>query len=171
MNSFHIKDNSRVQTQNKSPLRYPGGKTRAITVLESYVNKYYGNRKTLLSPFFGGGSFELYMKTKNYTIRANDLLYPLYTFWSVKQTDCDSLIQNIKEKLPITKDVFKNLQLLLTDSLYDEGQGPSIQKYERSSSLSRENSLEIAVSYYILNRTSFSGCGGFSKEASEKRLT
>lgn len=37
--------------------------------------------------------------------------------------------------------------------------------------MSRENSLEIAVSYYILNRASFSGCGGFSKEASEKRLT
>jgi hypothetical protein len=39
-------------TKNVSPLRYPGGKTRAIAILSSYVSTYFPNKKVLLSPFF-----------------------------------------------------------------------------------------------------------------------
>jgi len=73
-------------TKNVSPLRYPGGKTRAIHILEKYINTYYPNKKKIISPFFGGGSFELHMKSKGYTIIANDLFIPLYTFWTMKKT-------------------------------------------------------------------------------------
>jgi site-specific DNA-adenine methylase len=31
--------------KNTSPLRYPGGKTRAIPLLESYLVKYFPNKK------------------------------------------------------------------------------------------------------------------------------
>lgn len=139
--------------KNKSPLRYPGGKTRAIKILESYINEYYPNKKILLSPFFGGGSFELFMKNKGYIIKGNDLFEPLYTFWSIKQENCDKLIQQIRDKMPITKDVFHNL---------------------RSSIISTTDNYDKASSYFIINRTSFSGatlCGGFSQQAAEKRLT
>jgi DNA adenine methylase len=139
--------------KNKSPLRYPGGKTRAIPVLESYLIKYYPNKKKLLSPFFGGGSFELYMKTKGYSVNGNDLFVPLYTFWKTQQSDCDLLIQKIREKIPVTKDIFHQL---------------------RSSISSTTDNHDKASSYFIINRTSFSGatlCGGFSIQASEKRLT
>ena len=46
--------------QNKSPLRYPGGKTRACKVLEALVTEHFDLNEftTLVSPFFGGGSFE-----------------------------------------------------------------------------------------------------------------
>ena len=43
----------------KSPLRYPGGKTRAIEKLYNIVNKYYGNPEYLLSPFCGGCSLRI----------------------------------------------------------------------------------------------------------------
>lgn len=81
---------------NKSPLRYPGGKTRAIKILDEYISKYYPDRKLLLSPFFGGGSFELFLTTKGYTVFANDLFTPLYTFWTTKQTNCSGLIEKIR---------------------------------------------------------------------------
>jgi site-specific DNA-adenine methylase len=44
---------------NKSPLRYPGGKTRACTIIDNVISKYFNlhNFDTLVSPFFGGGSF------------------------------------------------------------------------------------------------------------------
>jgi DNA adenine methylase len=140
-------------TKNKSPLRYPGGKTRAISILEKYVNNYYPNQKTLLSPFFGGGSFELHMKTKGYDIKGNDLVIPLYNLWCIKQTNSNALVQKIYEKQPITKEKFH----ILRDNIMTEA-----------------DALEQASSYFIINRTSFSGatlCGGYSKQAAEKRMT
>ena len=60
---------------NKSPLRYPGGKSKACKIIESEITKYIDlkNYKTLISPFFGGGSFEFYLQNKyDYTVLAND---------------------------------------------------------------------------------------------------
>ena len=50
---------------NKSPLRYPGGKTRACKIIEQELLKRTDITKysRIVSPFFGGGSFEfLYAK-------------------------------------------------------------------------------------------------------------
>lgn len=138
---------------NASPLRYPGGKTRAIDILYSYVIKYFPDKKTILSPFFGGGSFELFMTTKGYTIKANDLFVPLYNFWMAKQIDCDKLIVKIKEKIPVTKERFH---------MY------------REKIMTEKDIFDMASSYFIINRSSFSGatlCGGFSGQAAEKRMT
>lgn len=138
--------------KNKSPLRYPGGKTRAITILEQYLTQYYPTRKTLLSPFFGGGSFELYLTTKGYQVRGNDLFKPLYTFWlSAKETPED-IKDAVESVMPVTKEYFQEL---------------------RTTIQTMTDPLEIASAYYIINRCSFSGatfCGGFSKEASTGRL-
>ena len=138
--------------KNKSPLRYPGGKTRAITILEQYLTQYYPTRKTLLSPFFGGGSFELYLTTKGYQVRGNDLFKPLYTFWlSAKETPED-IKDAVESVMPVTKEYFQEL---------------------RTTIQTMTDPLEIAAAYYIINRCSFSGatfCGGFSKEASTGRL-
>ena len=138
--------------KNKSPLRYPGGKTRAITILDQYLTQHYSTRKTLLSPFFGGGSFELYLTTKGYQVRGNDLFKPLYTFWlSAKETPED-IKDAVESVMPITKEYFMEL---------------------RTTIQTMTDPLEIAAAYYIINRCSFSGatfCGGFSKEASTGRL-
>ena len=44
---------------NVSPLRFPGGKTRACKIIDEIIKKYFdiNDFDTLLSPFFGGGSF------------------------------------------------------------------------------------------------------------------
>jgi DNA adenine methylase len=71
--------------KNVSPLRYPGGKTRACKILEKIVidNFAVNDIQTLFSPFFGGGSFEFYMQNKyRVKIVASDLYYPLYNFWN-----------------------------------------------------------------------------------------
>lgn len=139
--------------KNRSPLRYPGGKTRAISILQSYVETYFPNRTQFLSPFFGGGSFELSMAIKGYTVYGNDLFVPLYTFWKMKQDHCDVLIEVIKEKMPVTKENFQQMRTII---------------------LQETNPIHMAAMYFLINRCSFSGatlCGGFSKQAAEKRLT
>ena len=60
---------------NKSPLRYPGGKTRACKYLDVILKENFNieNFKNIVSPFFGGGSFEFYMQNKyDMNIVAND---------------------------------------------------------------------------------------------------
>ncbi len=149
--------------KNKSPLRYPGGKTRAIAIIESYLKQYYPDQRVLLSPFFGGGSFELYLSTKGYIVKGNDLFVPLYTFWKTQQSAVDLLVEKIRAKMPVTKEVFQQLR----------------QSISAASSTCKEDEeadeeADIASSYFVINRTSFSGatlCGGFSNQAAEKRLT
>jgi DNA adenine methylase len=137
---------------NKSPLRYPGGKTRAIKTLEKYVDTHFPNETMIVSPFFGGGSFELYMADKGYTIHANDLFLPLYTFWKTIQVNCDDVSKLVRSLMPVDKAKFHEL---------------------RSNILEVKSDIETAAYYYVINRCSFSGstfCGGFSAQASTGRL-
>lgn len=139
-------------TKNKSPLRYPGGKTRAITILEKYVATHFPSKTVLLSPFFGGGSFELSQKTKC-KIYGNDLFVPLYNFWKVQQAQPHDLVKAIRSKMPVTKESFQTM---------------------RATILENEDSLDQAAAYFCINRCSFSGatlCGGFSAQAAQGRLT
>lgn len=142
-----------MTTINKSPLRYPGGKTRAVKILRTAITSYYPNRKILLSPFFGGGSFELTCQSNGYKVYANDIFTPLYKFWRMVQTSKDKLVQNVRSMMPVSKENFY---------------------YFRKQILITEVDLEIASMYFIINRCSFSGstfCGGFSQESSRSRLT
>lgn len=136
---------------NVSPLRYPGGKTRALSILERYRHTYYPNRKTLLSPFLGGGSFELAQAANGLSVYANDLFTPLFFFWAVLQVDPRGLYAAVLEYLPVGKETFLEF---------------------RKSILSYSDPQQVAAAYFIVNRCSFSGatfCGGFSAEAAEKR--
>jgi DNA adenine methylase len=134
---------------SKSPLRYPGGKTRAIALLEKYVPE---GKTTLLSPFLGGASFELHSASKGMTVYGNDLFRPLYVFWKVLKERPLELKERVSSACPVTKLAFLDI---------------------RASILELTDEIDIATSYYLVNRCSFSGatfCGGFSQEASEKRM-
>jgi len=144
-------------TSNKSPLRYPGGKTRACKILDKIVNEYFDIKKfdIIISPFFGGGSFEFYMQNK-YRIKliVNDKFTPLYNFWKQVKINKTVLCDKLKEISSISKDEFID--------------------YRKSIMSLNNNILEQAISYFIINRCSFNGStlsGGFSLEASKKRFT
>ena len=136
----------------KSPLRYPGGKTRAISILNTYVKEYYPDRNILISPFLGGGSFELHCASNGYNVLANDLFHPLYVFWSVLKHNPSDLESSVRNACPVTKDAFLRF---------------------RTTIRSLQTPLDIATAYFIVNRCSFSGatfCGGFSQQAADGRM-
>ena len=86
-----------ISGTNKSPLRYPGGKSRACKILESILLKHFDIKKynKLYSPFFGGGSFEFYLQNKfNFEIICNDKFKPLYNFWNVCKYDKKNYVKN-----------------------------------------------------------------------------
>lgn len=139
----------------KSPLRYPGGKSRAIKFLYQYFPNYF---KIYKEPFFGGGSVGIYIAQimKNTKIYANDLNYELYCFWHSLKMHPNKLIEGIIE----LKNKFK-----IGKELYD------FILYRRNFNLS---TLERGIDFFILNRITFSGIvdsGGFSQKAYESRFT
>ena len=142
---------------NKSPLRYPGGKTRACKILELTLKEHFNisNFDNLISPFFGGGSFEFHIQN-NYKLKiiANDKFTPLYNFWNSCKNDKEKLCVELTKKLnTIGKDEFTSL---------------------RKQIIEESNILKQSIMYFIINRCSFSGAtlsGGFSVESSKKRFT
>jgi len=142
---------------NQSPLRYPGGKTRACKILDEIVCQQFDISAfdRIISPFFGGGSFEFYLQNKYHLrIIANDKFTPLANFWLTCKTHRDELVAELEKKIDrISKTEF----LEYRDQIIGEPQ-----------------QLEQSVMYFIINRCSFSGAtlsGGFSQDASKNRFT
>lgn len=141
---------------NKSPLRYPGGKTKACKILHEIVINYFDLEKFeyIISPFFGGGSFEFFLSNKyGYEILANDISYYLFNFWYICKTNKNELTELLEASEDISKNIFINYKENLKNT---------------------NNRVLQAYYFFVLNRCSFNGVvdsGGFSKLAAEKRFT
>ena len=96
---------------NVSPLRYPGGKTRACKIIDNAISNYFDIKcfDTLVSPFFGGGSFEFYFQNKyNMKLIVNDKFTPLYNFWHQVKTNKNVLCEELRKINSVTKEQFIN---------------------------------------------------------------
>lgn len=148
--SNNNKKSNIVKYENKSPLRYPGGKSRACKNLDMILNNNFNisDFNTIISPFFGGGSFEFFLQNKyKLKIIANDKFTPLFNFWYNVKNNNNELVNKIDKN----KFIFFRNQIL-----------------------HENNILSQSVMYFIINRCSFSGStlsGGFSEESSIKRFT
>jgi DNA adenine methylase len=145
----------------KTPLRYPGGKSRACTKLAQHFPDLK-NYKEYREPFVGGGSVALYV-TKMYphlTIWVNDLYQPLYNFWKELQHDGQALqdkLWSIKNMNP-DRDSAKELFLKAKEDVNDE----------------TRSDFDRAADFYIVNKCSFSGLtesSSFSPQASESNFS
>ncbi|MDF1867526.1 MAG: DNA adenine methylase [Saprospiraceae bacterium] len=137
----------------KSPLRYPGGKNRAIKTIAPLIPEFREYRE----PFLGGGSVFFHVKQqyqgKKYWI--NDLYKELYHFWSLSQINLNEVVNQVQ----------------IWKSEYEDGQALFLFLKEN---LSEFSDLETASAFFVLNRITFSGTsesGGFSKQAFQKRFT
>ena len=148
-------------TSLKTPLRYPGGKSRATKKMAEFF-PLFKDYTEFREPFVGGGSVALYI-TQMYPhldIWVNDLYQPLYNFWKELQYDGrklrDELLQlKYRHPEPVSA---KQLFLDAKEKLNDDS----------ASNLSR------AVCFYIVNKCSFSGLtesSSFSKQASESNFS
>ena len=140
----------------KTPLRYPGGKSRACTKLDTYIpdlREYEEYRE----PFLGGGSVAIHI-TKKYPhlqVWVNDLYEPLVNFWKTLQDDGYALykrLQELKSRYP-DEGSAKGLFLEAKELVNDDSISP----------------LYRACSFYVINKCSFSGLtesSSFSRQAS-----
>ncbi len=139
----------------KSPLRYPGGKAKAIVQLNPFVPKHYDEFR---EPFIGGGSVFLWQKQRHphREFWINDLNYDLYCFWKCVKENLDELVEQvdfIKKSVSDGRVLFDSLVGQVNHELTE---------------------LQRAVRFFVLNRITFSGTvdsGGYSQKAFETRFT
>ncbi len=139
----------------KSPLRYPGGKSRALPTIEKHFPTSFNE---LREPFVGGGSVFLFIRQKfpHVQVWINDLNYDLYCFWKIAQCDTPRLaaaISTIKDESTDGQRLFDEMRSNID---------ADISEFDR------------AVRFFVMNRISFSGTvdsGGFSQLAFHTRFT
>ncbi|MDR0768445.1 MAG: DNA adenine methylase [Dysgonamonadaceae bacterium] len=137
----------------KSPLRYPGGKSRAIETISKLIPDFDEFRE----PFLGGGSVFVYVKQRfpNKKFWINDLYTELFKFWEITQKDVEALIAKVyewKNKYQIGKELY----LFLNENF------------------GKFNDMERAAAFFVYNRITFSGTtlsGGYSEKAFTGRFT
>ena len=145
----------------KTPLRYPGGKSRALSKLFQYIPnlKDYTEYR---EPFLGGGSvaLEIGKRYPHLDIWVNDLYGPLYNFWRVLQDQG----QELRDHLVQLK--YRHPEPVSAKELFLDAK--DILNNDQTSDLSR------AVAFYVVNKCSFSGLtesSSFSKQASESNFS
>jgi len=140
----------------KTPLRYPGGKSRACKKMDPYFPDLR-DYKEFHEPFIGGGSVAIYM-TKKYPhlkVWVNDLHPPLATFWQQVQSNgyqMETILAGLKSKYS-TPDSARALFLSAKNYLEEDNSDP----------------LWVAIYFYVVNKCSFSGLtqsSSFSSQAS-----
>ncbi|MDJ0601571.1 MAG: DNA adenine methylase [Crocosphaera sp.] len=141
----------------KSPLRYPGGKSRAIRQIEEQLPKNF-NFSEYREPFVGGGSMFIYLKQiyPNIDIWINDLNPEVYLFWKMAQSDLEALVYQLRE---IKKNRTNGRELFTELTTID---------------VNRISDFDRAVRFFVLNRITFSGTiesGGYSEKSFHTRFT
>ncbi len=149
----------------KSPLRYPGGKSRALKQILPLIPL---NIREFREPFVGGGSVFFAIRSlslfqsriKSYWI--NDLNYDLYCFWKQVRDNVLELVDALQETRANDTDGRALFSELTKDKDLLNRNRDMLSEFER------------AVRFFVLNRITFSGTvdsGGYSQSAYEKRFT
>ena len=145
----------------KTPLRYPGGKSRACTKMDPYFPDLR-NYTEFREPFLGGGSVAIHISKKypHLKITVNDLYEPLINFWVQLQTfgnELTKIIKDYKSSHPdpeTARELFLNSKEVINDKSID--------------------AIERAAAFYIVNKCSFSGLtesSSFSQQASNSNFS
>ena len=145
----------------KTPLRYPGGKSRAVTKMDQYFPDLR-NYVEFREPFLGGGSVAIHISKKypHLKITVNDLYEPLVNFWSnLQMFGVEMKDQLLDYKLThndpdSARELFNNSKDILGKTSY--------------------SSIDRAVAFYIVNKCSFSGLtesSSFSPQASRSNFS
>lgn len=139
----------------RSPLRYPGGKQKALArIFRCFPTDF----QELREPFVGGGSVFLAVLGEQRVRRCwiNDLNPELYWFWRCVQTDLPAVVARVRQIHRETQD---------GRALFAELAGVNPETL---------SPLERAVRFFVLNRITFSGTiesGGYSQASFATRFT
>ena len=148
----------------KTPLRYPGGKSKAIKTLSPWFPKTISEYR---EPFIGGGSIAIEITKSNPDIPVwiNDLYVPLYNFWVQLRDSGEELSERVREEK----------QRTLDEGDKDKVTASAKELFNRyKAEIDTYDDFEKAVAFFIMNKCSFSGLtenSTFSQSASNSNFS
>jgi len=135
----------------KTPIRYAGGKSRAIKIISPYLD----NEKKIISPFMGGGSLEVNWASKGIEVIGYDLFDALVNFWDMLLNNKDELVKVLKTITPTLEEYNKIKEILMkwenTQEMLKEWK---TDHYKRDEVISLDN-ITAAAYYYFNHNTSY----------------
>ena len=148
----------------KTPLRYPGGKSKAIKTLSKWYPKTISEYR---EPFIGGGSIAIDVTKSNpdIPIWINDLYVPLYNFWVQLRDRGEELSERVNEEKQKTLDEGDKDKITASAKALFNKYKEEIDTYD---------DFEKAVAFFIMNKCSFSGLtenSTFSQTASNSNFS
>ncbi len=146
------------KTAYRSPLRYPGGKQKAISQIEQMLPECASEYR---EPMVGGGSVFFHARTTNFASKfwINDEFFELVSFWKTAQSP--DQCARLQRELEALRSSFKSPE--------------EIKEYfYRARDEEPTDPFRIAMLFFFFNRVTFSGttrAGGFSSQAGTSRFT
>jgi DNA adenine methylase len=135
----------------KTPIRYAGGKSRAIKIISPYLD----NEKKIISPFMGGGSLEVNWASKGIEVIGYDLFDALVNFWDMLLNNKDELVKVLKTITPTLEEYNRIKEILMrwenTQEMLKEWK---TDHYKRDEVISLD-SITAAAYYYFNHNTSY----------------
>jgi DNA adenine methylase len=138
----------------KTPIRYAGGKSKAIKIITPYVKDV----NKIVSPFIGGGSLEVHWASMGKEVIGYDLFDVLVNFWNVLLNNRDELVVKLKEIMPTSDEYSRIKEILMT---WDNTQ--NMLKDWKTNHYVREDVIALdkitAAAYYYFNHNTSYGPG------------
>ena len=148
----------------KTPLRYPGGKSKAIKTLSAWYPKVIAEYR---EPFIGGGSIAIDVTKSNPDIPVwiNDLYVPLYNFWVQLRDRGQDLSESVREQK----------EKMLESGTQDQKDQFAKELFNQyKAEIDTYDDFQKAVAFFIMNKCSFSGLtenSSFSRTAANSNFS
>jgi DNA adenine methylase len=131
----------------KTPIRYPGGKSKAIKTLSQWYPQIISEYR---EPFIGGGSIAMDVTKANPDIPVwiNDLYVPLYNFWIQLRDRGQDLSESVREQK----------EKMLESGTQDEKDQFARNLFNQyAKEIDTYDDFQKAVAFFIMNKCSYSG--------------
>lgn len=130
---------------NGTPLRYAGGKTLAVGLI---VELLPNNLERIISPFFGGGSFEIACaKELDLEVKGFDIFDMLVNYWQQQFSKPEKMYKYLQSYKP-TKEGFLEVKNIMKEQ-WDKKTGQIIKNR------SVKNLTELASLFFFNHNTSY----------------
>ncbi len=135
----------------KTPIRYAGGKSKAIKIITPYVEDV----NKIVSPFIGGGSLEVHWASMGKEVIGYDLFDVLVNFWNVLLNDKDKLVKKLQEITPNNDEYNRIKEILMKwDNTQNMLKNWKTKHYLREEIITLDN-ITAAAYYYFNHNTSY----------------
>ena len=133
----------------RTPIRYAGGKSRAYDFISSYI-PFWPRPKTIVSPFFGGGSLEVkWAHDMGINVVGYDVFWVLTNYWK-HQLQNPQRLYDILKGLEPTKEQYDDIKdiLLHWDKVQELFKNWKTDHYDRKPKPLDE---DLGAAYYWFN--------------------